>query len=42
VRGAAFKVVLDYNNGAVAMVLPQILRELNCSVIPLMQLPRRS
>src|SRR5437660_9140317 len=35
VRGAAFKVVLDYNNGAVAMVLPQILRELNCSVIPL-------
>src|SRR5438132_1681787 len=39
VRGAAFKVVLDYNNGAVAMVLPQILRELNCSVIPLNAAP---
>src|SRR5437773_2320405 len=35
VRGAAFKVVIDYNNGASAMVLPEILRELNCSVIPL-------
>ena len=35
VRGAAFKVVIDYNNGAAAMVLPQILRELNCNVIPL-------
>src|SRR5438270_50751 len=39
VRGAAFKVVLDYNNGAVATVLPQILRELNCSVIPLNAAP---
>ena len=35
VRGAAFKVVIDYNNGAAAMVLPQVLRELNCAVIPL-------
>src|SRR5438874_3978584 len=35
VRGAAFKVVIDYNNGAAAMVRPQILRELNCAVIPL-------
>src|SRR5216683_2061511 len=39
VRGAAFKVVIDYNNGAAAMVLPQILRELNCSVIPLNAAP---
>jgi mannose-1-phosphate guanylyltransferase / phosphomannomutase len=35
VRGAAFKVVIDYNNGASATVLPQVLRELNCAVIPL-------
>jgi mannose-1-phosphate guanylyltransferase/phosphomannomutase len=35
VRGAAFKVVIDYNNGAASMVLPAILRELNCTVIPL-------
>jgi mannose-1-phosphate guanylyltransferase/phosphomannomutase len=39
VRGAAFKVVIDYNNGASAVVLPQILRELNCSVIPLNAAP---
>ena len=39
VRGAAFKVVIDYNNGAAAMVLPQILRELNCAVIPLNAAP---
>ena len=39
VRGAAFKVVIDYNNGAAAMVLPQILRELNCTVIPLNAAP---
>src|SRR5207237_1995961 len=39
VRGAAFKVVIDCNNGGVAMVLPQILRELNCSVIPLNAAP---
>src|SRR4029077_4876040 len=39
VRGAAFKVVIDYNNGAAAMVLPEILRELNCSVIPLNAAP---
>ena len=39
VRGAAFKVVIDYNNGAAAMVLPEILRELNCTVIPLNAAP---
>ncbi|HKW58261.1 MAG TPA: sugar phosphate nucleotidyltransferase [Candidatus Dormibacteraeota bacterium] len=39
VRGAAFKVVIDYNNGASAMVLPQVLRELNCNVIPLNAAP---
>src|SRR5690242_17066691 len=39
VRGAAFKVVIDYNNGAAAMVLPDILRELNCTVIPLNAAP---
>jgi mannose-1-phosphate guanylyltransferase / phosphomannomutase len=39
VRGAAFKVVIDYDNGASAMVLPDILRELNCSVIPLNAAP---
>src|SRR3989441_44870 len=39
VRGAAFKVVIDYNNGASAMVLPQVLRELNCAVIPLNAAP---
>src|SRR5438552_3877712 len=39
VRGAAFKVVIDYNNGAAAMVLPQILRELNCTVIRLNAAP---
>src|SRR5437867_1748571 len=39
VRGAAFKVVIDYNNGAASMVLPQILRELNCNVIPLNAAP---
>jgi mannose-1-phosphate guanylyltransferase / phosphomannomutase len=42
VRGAAFKVVIDYNNGAAAMVLPDILRELNCSVIPLNAAPAES
>jgi mannose-1-phosphate guanylyltransferase/phosphomannomutase len=39
VRGAAFKIVIDYNNGGAAMVLPQILRELNCAVIPLNAAP---
>ena len=39
VRGAAFKVVIDYNNGAASMVLPEILRELNCTVIPLNAAP---
>jgi mannose-1-phosphate guanylyltransferase/phosphomannomutase len=35
VRGAAFKVVVDYNNGAAASLLPRVLQELNCDVIPL-------
>jgi mannose-1-phosphate guanylyltransferase / phosphomannomutase len=35
VRAAGFKVLVDYNNGAAAMVLPRILQEMNCTVIPL-------
>jgi len=35
VRGAAFKIVIDYNNGAAARLLPRVLQELNCDVIPL-------
>src|SRR5712692_2471199 len=35
VRGAALKVVIDYNNGASAMLLPRLLQEMNCNVIPL-------
>ena len=35
VRGAAFKVLIDYNNGAAAIVLPRVLQEMNCTVIPL-------
>jgi mannose-1-phosphate guanylyltransferase / phosphomannomutase len=35
VRGAASKVLVDYNNGAAAMVLPRVLQEMNCTVIPL-------
>ncbi|MEO8744925.1 MAG: sugar phosphate nucleotidyltransferase [Candidatus Dormiibacterota bacterium] len=34
-RGAAFKVLIDYNNGAAAIVLPRVLQEMNCTVIPL-------
>src|SRR5258708_8764626 len=34
-RGAAFKVLIDYNNGSAAMVLPRVLQEMNCTVIPL-------
>jgi mannose-1-phosphate guanylyltransferase / phosphomannomutase len=34
-RGAAFKVLIDYNNGAAATVLPRVLQEMNCNVIPL-------
>ena len=34
-RGAAFKVLVDYNNGATALVLPRLLQEMNCTVIPL-------
>ncbi|HYL08261.1 MAG TPA: sugar phosphate nucleotidyltransferase [Candidatus Udaeobacter sp.] len=39
VRPSSFKVVIDYNNGAAAMVLPQVLREMNCTVIPLNAAP---
>src|SRR5260370_1930305 len=35
VRGAASKVLIDYNNGPAAMVLPRVLQEMNCTVIPL-------
>jgi mannose-1-phosphate guanylyltransferase/phosphomannomutase len=35
VRPAGFKVLIDYNNGAAAQVLPRILQEMNCAVIPL-------
>jgi len=35
VRPAGFKVLVDYNNGASAQLLPKILDELRCSVIPL-------
>ena len=35
VRGAAFKILIDYNNGAAAEVLPRVLQEMNCTVIPL-------
>jgi mannose-1-phosphate guanylyltransferase/phosphomannomutase len=34
-RGAASKVLIDYNNGAAALVLPRVLQEMNCTVIPL-------
>jgi mannose-1-phosphate guanylyltransferase / phosphomannomutase len=35
VRQAAFKVVIDYNNGAAGQLLPRVLQEMNCAVIPL-------
>src|ERR1700694_2231542 len=35
VRGAAFKILVDYNNGAAALVLPRVLQEMNATVIPL-------
>jgi mannose-1-phosphate guanylyltransferase / phosphomannomutase len=35
VRGAAFKVLIDYNNGSAATVLPRVLQEMNATVIPL-------
>ena len=35
IREAGFKVLVDYNNGAAAQVLPRILSEMNCTVIPL-------
>ena len=35
VRPAAFKVVIDYNNGAAGQLLPRVLQEMNCDVIPL-------
>jgi mannose-1-phosphate guanylyltransferase/phosphomannomutase len=39
VRGAAFKLLVDYNNGAAALVLPRVLQEMNCTVIPLSAAP---
>jgi mannose-1-phosphate guanylyltransferase/phosphomannomutase len=35
VRPAAFKVVIDYSNGAAGQLLPRVLQEMNCDVIPL-------
>jgi mannose-1-phosphate guanylyltransferase/phosphomannomutase len=35
VRQAAFKVVIDYNNGAASQLLPRVLQEMNADVIPL-------
>ena len=35
IRAAHFKVLVDYNSGAAAEVLPRILQEMNCDVIPL-------
>src|SRR5258707_8198264 len=35
VRVAAAKVLIDYNNGAAAIVLPRVLQEMNSTVIPL-------
>jgi len=34
-RAAASKILIDYNNGAAALVLPRVLQEMNCTVIPL-------
>ena len=39
VRGAAFKILVDYNNGAAALALPRVLQEMNCTVIPLSAAP---
>ena len=39
VRGAGFKLLVDYNNGAAALVLPRVLQEMNCTVIPLSAAP---
>ncbi|MDQ2923900.1 MAG: sugar phosphate nucleotidyltransferase [Candidatus Dormibacteraeota bacterium] len=35
VRGAGLKVLIDYNNGAAAMVLPRVFQEMSATVIPL-------
>jgi mannose-1-phosphate guanylyltransferase / phosphomannomutase len=39
VRGAGLKVVVDHSNGASAQMLPRILQEMNCTVIPLNAAP---
>jgi mannose-1-phosphate guanylyltransferase/phosphomannomutase len=39
VRGARFKVLVDYNNGAAALALPRVLQEMNATVIPLEAAP---
>jgi mannose-1-phosphate guanylyltransferase/phosphomannomutase len=39
VRGAAFKILVDYNNGAAALALPRVLQEMNATVIPLSAAP---
>jgi mannose-1-phosphate guanylyltransferase/phosphomannomutase len=39
VRGSAFKILVDYNNGAAALALPRVLQEMNSTVIPLSAAP---
>ena len=39
IRGAEMKVLVDYNNGAAADVLPAILQQMNCEVISLNAAP---
>jgi mannose-1-phosphate guanylyltransferase/phosphomannomutase len=39
VRGAAFKILVDYNNGAAALALPRVLQEMSATVIPLSAAP---
>jgi mannose-1-phosphate guanylyltransferase/phosphomannomutase len=42
VRPARFKVLIDYNNGASAQILPRVLQEMNCDVIPLNAAPEET
>ena len=39
VRQSRLKVLVDYNNGASAQVLPRVLQEMSCEVIPLNAAP---
>src|SRR5205085_255703 len=42
VRGARFKLLVDYNNGASAQILPRVLQEMSCDVIPLNAAPEET